>query len=124
MFIGTLSEGLVLDLGYMCEFMHRIQQPMTAAWLETIDQDTLMEYKDQRVLELAHTNPSEVGAGCPTFNANDTWTSLDNLKHYLGTQRGVKKVPLHYFICPNIQLPPSDTDNQDQYNDLDCKLVA
>ena len=43
-FIGKLSEGLVYDLGYMCAFMHRIQQPMTRAWLATVDQDVLIKY--------------------------------------------------------------------------------
>ena len=118
-FIGTLSEGLILDLGYMCEFMHRIQCPMTGAWLETIDHDVLIDYKDQCQMELAHSNSSEVGAGCPTFTANDTWSSIEELTQYLATQRGVKKVPLDYVVCPDIKPKASAKDDRDLYNDLD-----
>ena len=89
-----------------------------------IDQDVLIKCREQLGLELAHTNPSEVGAGCPTFNANDTWMSIDDLKQYIATQWGVKKVPLDYIACTDIEPLPYSTDDHDQYNNLDCKLMA
>ena len=122
--VTTLSEGLIFDLGYMCEFMYRIQRPMTGAWLQTIDHDILRDYRDQRQMELGHSNSSEIGAGCPTFNANDTWSSLEELTQYLATQRGVKKVPLDYVVRPELVPKPSADDDRDQYNDLDRELVA
>ena len=75
-------------------------------------------------MELAHSNLSEVGAGCPTFNANDTWSSIEELTQYLATQRGVKKVPLDYVVCPDIEPKASAEDDRDQYNDLDRELVT
>ena len=83
-----------------------------------------MEQRDQHGLELAHTNSNKVGHGCPTFNANDTWTSIDELKQYLATQRGVKKVPLDYAVRPDIELTALVTDDCGQYNDLNWELAA
>ena len=51
MFVGTLSKGLVLDLEYMCNFMRCIQRSMSRAWLATVTQDTLHEYRYQQDLE-------------------------------------------------------------------------
>ena len=91
---------------------------MTRAWLATVDQDVLIEQRDQQGLKQDHTNPSELGAGCPIFNANDTCMSIDNLKQYLATQWGVKKAPLDYVVCSDTEPPPSATDDHDQYTQI------
>mgnify|MGYP006183729043 CR=1 FL=1 len=70
--ISRLMQNLIHDLGYMCNFMHCIQRPMSRAWLATVNQDTLHKYRCQWDLKDAYTRPTEIWTGCPTFNSRDT----------------------------------------------------
>ena len=50
--IKTISENFLKDFGFLCRFMHCIQQPMNIVWLKTIDQRVLLGYHSQRNMEV------------------------------------------------------------------------
>ena len=86
--------------------------------------DILHEYRYQLDLKDSYTSPLKIGAGCPTFNPNDTWASLEDLVQYLSTQRGRLKTPLDYIIQDDKHPFHADDNDHNQYHDLDRELAA